>query len=123
MQAKGGIHQQFYFSAQGRVNRKQWWLRLILPIFVITLVLLFIDMVTGAYDPKVGLGILSGLFVLASIIPAILVDIKRWHDRDKSGWWMLITLVPIIGSIWLLIELGFLKGTPGPNQFGSPVTD
>jgi uncharacterized membrane protein YhaH (DUF805 family) len=66
---------------------------------------------------------LSGLFVLASIIPAILVDIKRWHDRDKSGWWMLITLVPIIGAIWLLIELGFLKGTPGPNQFGSPVTD
>jgi uncharacterized membrane protein YhaH (DUF805 family) len=111
---------QFYFSTQGRVNRKQWWLRLILPIFVI---LLFIDMVTGAYDPKVGLGILSGLFVLASIIPAILVDIKRWHDRDKSGWWMLITLVPIIGSIWLLIELGFLKGTPGPNRFGSPVTD
>jgi uncharacterized membrane protein YhaH (DUF805 family) len=86
-------------------------------------VLLFIDMVTGAYDPKVGLGILSGLFVLASIIPAILVDIKRWHDRDKSGWWMLITLVPIIGSIWLLIELGFLKGIPGPNRFGSPVTD
>jgi len=36
---------------------------------------------------------------------------------------MLITLVPIIGAIWLLIELGFLKGTPGPNQFGSPVTD
>ena len=79
--------------------------------------LLFIDMVTGACDPKVGLGILSGLFVLASIIPAILVDIKRWHDRDKSGWWMLITLVPIIGSSWLLIELGFLKGTPGPNRF------
>ena len=67
---------QFHFSAQGRVNRKQWWLRLILPIFVITLVLLFIDMVTDAYDPKVGLGILSGLFVLASIIPAILVDIN-----------------------------------------------
>jgi uncharacterized membrane protein YhaH (DUF805 family) len=46
--------QQFYFSAQGRVNRKQWWFRLILPIFIIILVLAFIDMVMGTYDPKVG---------------------------------------------------------------------
>jgi uncharacterized membrane protein YhaH (DUF805 family) len=115
--------QQFYFSVRGRVNRKQWWLRLVLPIFVIIMLLAFIDRVTGAYDPKVGVGILSGLFALASLIPAILVDIKRWHDRDKSGWWMLITLVPIIGALWLLIELGFLTGTPGPNRFGPPPTD
>ncbi len=42
---------------------------------------------------------------------------------DKSGWWMLIALIPIIGSIWFLIELGFLAGTPGPNRFGPPPTD
>jgi hypothetical protein len=53
----------------------------------------------------------------------VIVYIKRFHDRDKSGWWVLIWLIPIIGAIWLLIELGFLKGTPGPNRFGSPVTD
>jgi uncharacterized membrane protein YhaH (DUF805 family) len=114
---------QFYFSAQGRVNRKQWWLRLILPIFVIALVLAFIDAATGAYDAKTRVGILSGLFLLASLISVIIVSIKRWHDRDKSGWWMLITLVPIIGSIWLLIELGFLAGTPGANRFGPPPTN
>ena len=51
------------------------------------------------------------------------VHIKRFHDRDKSGWWVLIGLIPIIGAIWLLIELGFLKGTPGPNRFGSPVAN
>jgi hypothetical protein len=77
--------QQFYFSVQGRVNRKQWWLRLILPILVITLVLSFVDRVIGIYDPNTGVGILSGLFALAFLIPAILVDIKRWHDQDKSG--------------------------------------
>jgi len=109
--------QRFYFSAQGRVNRKQWWLGH--PIFVITLVLAFIDMVMSAYDQKLGVGLLSGLFA-ASLIPAILVDIKRWHDRDKSGWWMLIVLVPIIGAIWFLIELGFLAGSPGVNRFGPP---
>jgi uncharacterized membrane protein YhaH (DUF805 family) len=53
---------------------------------------------------------LSGVFALASLIPAILVDIKRWHDRDKSGWWMLIALVPIIGAIWFLIETRLLGG-------------
>ena len=94
--------QQFYFSMQGRVNRKQWWLRLILPILVMILVLAFVDRAIGIYDPNTGVGILSGLFALAAFIPAILVDIKRWHDRDKSGWWMLIALIPIIGSIWLL---------------------
>jgi uncharacterized membrane protein YhaH (DUF805 family) len=107
----------------GSLNRKQWWLRLILPILVIILVLAFVDRVIGIYDPNTGVGILSGLFVLASLIPAILVDIKRWHDRDKSGWWMLIALIAIIGSIWFLIELGFLAGTPGPNRFGPPPTD
>ena len=63
------------------------------------------------------------LLALAVFIPSILVDIKRWHDRDKSGWWMLILLVPIIGAIWFLIELGFLAGTPGPNRFGAPAAD
>jgi uncharacterized membrane protein YhaH (DUF805 family) len=70
-----------------------------------------------------GGGVLGGLFGLAVLIPCILVHIKRWHDRDKSGWWMLILFVPIIGAIWFLIELGFLPGTPGPNRFGQPPTD
>lgn len=45
------------------------------------------------------------------------VTAKRWHDRDKSGWWSLIGLIPF-GSIWMLVECGFLKGTDGPNRFG-----
>jgi uncharacterized membrane protein YhaH (DUF805 family) len=114
---------QFYLSADGRVNRQQWWLRLVLPFAVISVVLSFIDFAIGTYDAQTGGGLLSGLFGLAALIPAILVDIKRWHDRDKSGWWMLILLVPVVGAIWFLVELGFLKGTPGPNRFGPPVTD
>ena len=115
--------QQFYLTAQGRVNRKQWWLWLMLPIFVISLILSGIDGAIGTGSPRGGGGLLSGIWGLISLIPAILVDIKRWHDRDKSGWWMLIVLVPVIGWIWFIIELGFLKGTPGPNRFGPPVAD
>ena len=48
---------------------------------------------------------------------------KRWHDRGKSAWWILVAFVPVIGSLWYLIECGFLKGTTGPNAYGSdPLT-
>src|SRR6476619_2368481 len=62
---------------------------------------------TGNYNQKLGIGVLSGIFALASLIPAVIVYIKRFHDRDKSGWWVLIGFIPIIGAIWLLIEVGF----------------
>jgi uncharacterized membrane protein YhaH (DUF805 family) len=83
----------------------------------------FVDVLTGTYDPELGIGPFSGIFALISVIPTVIVYIKRFHDRDKSGWWVLIGLIPLIGAIWLLVELGFLKGTPGPNRFGTPVTD
>ena len=78
---------KFYFSPEGRVNRKQWWLWLVLPLTVISILLFFIDMATGNYYPETGIGLLSGIFALVSLIPAIIVYIKRFHDRDKSGWW------------------------------------
>jgi uncharacterized membrane protein YhaH (DUF805 family) len=95
----------------------------VLPFTIISILLGFVDMATGSFNPGARIGLFSGIFALLSLIPAIIVHIKRFHDRDKSGWWVLIGLVPIIGAIWLLIELGFLKGTPGPNRFGPSVTD
>ena len=50
--------------------------------------------------------------------PAIATAAKRWHDRDKSGAWVLVMLIPVVGWIWALIENGFLRGTAGPNPFG-----
>ena len=45
--------------------------------------------------------------------------IKRWHDLNKSGWWLLIAATALIGPVWLLIECGFFRGTAGKNYFGS----
>jgi uncharacterized membrane protein YhaH (DUF805 family) len=114
---------QLYFSAEGRVNRKQWWLKLFLPVFIGYIIFAFIDGATGRLDQESGIGLFTGIFSLVVLIPSIMMHIKRFHDRDKSGWWVLIGLIPIIGGLWLLIELGFLSGTPGPNRFGPPVTD
>ena len=49
--------------------------------------------------------------------PLLAIHAKRWHDRNKSLWWQLISLIPIIGPIWVSIELGFLKGTKGINRY------
>jgi uncharacterized membrane protein YhaH (DUF805 family) len=116
-------YQRFYLSADGRVNRKQWWLYLVVPAVIVSIILSMLDGAIGTFDPELGLGLLSGLWTLIILIPSIVVNIKRFHDRDKSGWWVLIGLIPIIGSLWLLIELGFLKGTEEPNRFGPPVTE
>ncbi len=62
-------------------------------------------------------GPLIGLFALATFIPSIAVAVRRLHDTDRSGWWMLLAFLPLIGAVWLLI-LMVLGGTRGPNRFG-----
>jgi uncharacterized membrane protein YhaH (DUF805 family) len=55
--------------------------------------------------------------------PVVAVSAKRWHDRDKSGWWVLIVLVPVVGWIWALVDNGFLRGSQGANRFGADPLD
>ncbi|WP_375196889.1 DUF805 domain-containing protein [Sphingobium sp.] len=62
-------------------------------------------------------GPLTGLFSLAILIPYIAVAVRRLHDTDRSGWWLLIVFFPIIGSIVLLVFF-IMGGTRGPNRFG-----
>ena len=76
-----------------------------------------LDMILGTVSEG-GFGIIGAIVSIAMIYPAIMLYAKRWHDRGKSGWWTLIVLVPIIGGLWILVELGFLKGTDGTNQYG-----
>ena len=60
--------------------------------------------------------------LLLAMIPmawiGLAIQVKRWHDRNKSGWWCLIALVPYIGGLWQLVECGFLPGTQGRNDYG-----
>jgi uncharacterized membrane protein YhaH (DUF805 family) len=63
-------------------------------------------------------GVLSGLYSLVIFIPTISVGIRRLHDIGKSGWWILINLIPCVGWIWYLV-LAAQDGQPGSNEFGS----
>lgn len=81
------------------------------------------DPVTGAYvepEPEIETSaLIVGLAIAAFFLWIVLaVQVKRWHDRGKSGWMVLVYFIPLIGSFWVLIECGFLSGTAGPNQYG-----
>jgi uncharacterized membrane protein YhaH (DUF805 family) len=107
-------------SFDGRINRGKFWAGI--GVFIVIGIVAFIlDAILGTrFTTGSGaqIGIIGILAALASIYFAIALYAKRWHDRNKSGWWTLIGLVPVIGGIWLLIELGILEGTSGANQYG-----
>jgi uncharacterized membrane protein YhaH (DUF805 family) len=84
---------------------------------LIAVALAIIDMFTGTFDEDVGLGLLSGLYALAMIVPSIAVTVRRLHDTDRSGWWYLLVLVPLIGGLVILVFM-LLDSTPGSNRFG-----
>lgn len=107
-------------SFDGRINRAKFWAG-IGVLIAVGIVATIIDALLGTKISTGGggeIGIVGILASLASIYFALALYAKRWHDRDKSGWWTLIALVPIIGGIWLLVELGILEGTKGANRFG-----
>ena len=116
---------ELFLSMDGRIGRGKFWLGL-LGLTVAYIVLTSILFISGLMnlDPETGMpmgtGYWIGSFILliVTIWPTLCIYGKRFHDRDKSAWWMLIGLVPMIGAIWLLVECGLLQGTDGPNQYG-----
>jgi uncharacterized membrane protein YhaH (DUF805 family) len=106
-----------FTSFEGRIGRQSYWMG-VLVLIGVSIVAGLLDAILGTAGES-GWGIVSVLAALAMIYPAIALYAKRWHDRGKSGWWSLIGLVPVIGGLWMLIELGFLKGTSGANPYGA----
>lgn len=106
-----------FLSFQGRIPRKVYWLYGVLGLLIGTLIaagiVIGIASVIGDWFNL----LLFPIYIML-IWASLAVQVKRWHDRDKSGWWVLIGLIPLIGAIWQLVECGFLEGTQGDNQFG-----
>ncbi|OOF40408.1 hypothetical protein BKK49_06175 [Rodentibacter rarus] len=104
-----------YATFNGRARRKEYWMFALFNT-VITIALVIFDELLGLVNYEVGFGILSGLYSLAVIIPGLAVSIRRLHDVNRSGWWVLIALIPF-GCIVLFI-FGCLDSQPGDNQYG-----
>ena len=106
-----------FTSFEGRINRGKWWAGFGVTVAVMV-VASIIDNLLGTTFQGLPYGWVYLIAAIAFLYFGLALYTKRWHDRNKSGWWTLIGLVPIIGGIWILVELGILEGTKGANQYG-----
>src|SRR6185437_14805182 len=128
-----------YFTFQGRLNRRPYWLMslMIVVVFVaVGSVLGIFSRMIGTSDTAPALAVV-GLFFIPLIVAlmwsSLSISVRRLHDRDKSGWWILmfgvlpgvLGVLPVVGallslpfSIWAFVELGCLRGAQGPNKYG-----
>ncbi|SMX46049.1 DUF805 domain-containing protein [Maliponia aquimaris] len=102
-----------YINFEGRSNRGEYWWAF-LAIILVSVVLGVVD---GMLTAGGGMPILGMIFSLATLVPGIALGVRRLHDIDKSGWWLLIGLVPLVGFL-VLIYFFVQPPTPGPNRFG-----
>ena len=126
---------QMLFSFEGRLRRRDFWL-CVLGLWVAQWVLQSLAMalffppvpMTVSVAPDAAyavwgnwwsrMGPASALIGCILLWPQLAISIKRLHDRGKTGLWILLVFIPILGWLWLLVDMGFLDGTPGPNKFG-----
>jgi len=105
-----------YAVFSGRARRKEYWFFVLFNI-LISIALSMVDVMLGTANADTGTGLLGGIYSLAVLIPSIAVLVRRLHDTDRTGWWTLIGLIPIIGWIVLLVFL-VQDSHPGQNQYG-----
>jgi uncharacterized membrane protein YhaH (DUF805 family) len=117
-----------YAEFSGRSRRKEYWMWLLFYLIVLAIAT-YLDILLGlggnATGSQSGAGVsfnvnfgwLAILFMLAVLVPHLAVSVRRLHDLDKSGWWLLIGLIPLFGALYLLF-LFTQPGTAGPNRFG-----
>jgi len=91
------------FDFQGRANRMQYWM-FVLVVFIVSSILI-LGWEYGGQNLGPILGFVYAIWILVLFIPSLSIMVRRLHDTGRSGWWVLISFLPIIGGIWLLILL------------------
>jgi len=99
-----------YAVFSGRAHRTEYWMFVLINL-IISFVLYLVEAFAG------GPGVLGGLYSLAVLIPSFAVAARRLHDTNRSGWWLLIGLIPVIGAIVLLVFM-VQDSQPEDNQYG-----
>ncbi len=108
-----------YIDFQGRARRKEYWVFTLVNIIIYLLfyILSFSMMYDSSGILSLTTSIIFFLYTVATILPSIAVTMRRLHDTGRSGWWYLLNVIPLVGSICLLVLL-CLDSEPGENQWG-----
>jgi uncharacterized membrane protein YhaH (DUF805 family) len=104
-----------YAEFSGRSRRKEYWFFTLFFVLA-SFVAVAIDMVLGTLDEETGVGVVGGLLTLALLLPSFAVTIRRLHDTGRSGWWLLLFFVPLIGLVGFYFMVK--DGDRGDNRFG-----
>jgi uncharacterized membrane protein YhaH (DUF805 family) len=110
-----------YVTFSGRARRKEYWMFYLFNI-IFLLVAALLDNLLGltidtGYGGALPYGWIYMLYAFAVLLPGLAVFIRRLHDLGKSGWWIFISLIPLVGGIWLLVLMA-TDSQPGQNQYG-----
>ncbi len=125
------------FSFEGRMRRRDFWISMLIILVASWILRAIIGLAFGPMYyagaaggvPMMQMAAMSGMWTGLGIVwlillwPWLAVAVKRAHDRGKSGIWVLLAFIPILGWLWCLIDLGILEGTPGPNEYGPSPKD
>lgn len=99
------------FSFNGHIGRRLYWI-VTLSVLGLSAVIKHLLGPFGPDNPMtVGPAIISLSWFVLAVWITLAIQVKRWHDIGKSGWWAAINIVPILGPLWALIQCGFMKGT------------
>ncbi|MBS7455550.1 DUF805 domain-containing protein [Coralloluteibacterium stylophorae] len=101
-----------YATFSGRARRTEYWMYTLINLLIL-FGLMVVDALIGTSG---GIGVLSLIYSLAVMLPGIAVTVRRLHDTGRSGWWVLIALVPVAGIVLLVFMC--LEGEAGSNDYG-----
>ncbi len=102
---------------KGRSRRKEYWMFALFNV-IISIATTLIDYAFGTDSFVYYIGLFSMLYGLFIFIPFLAVSVRRLHDTGKTGWMLLIAIIPILGALWLLV-LFATEGTRGTNMYGT----
>jgi hypothetical protein len=119
-----------YADFQGRSCRMEYWMFTLLSVIVATVAVVFMvtaGVASAGNDGQAGVGLWVGIALLVvwglgSIIPSIAVQVRRFHDQDRTGWMVLLGFIPYVGGIIVFVFM-CLQGTRGPNRYGPDPLD
>nr|WP_321236073.1 DUF805 domain-containing protein [uncultured Psychroserpens sp.] len=105
-----------YANFSGRARRKEYWMFILIQLIISILILSYTSIVDNAFGTPI-IGFIFGLYILATLIPWLAVNVRRLHDIGKSGGYIFINFIPIIGRIWYIVLVA-TEGEYGSNQYG-----